>query len=99
AEAEGGGGRGEGEKIPPKRDRQVAANFRGRRGLAGETWFPTRDEVAARAATQEAAMERSRELAAGAPGTPLTSRRSSPTTRNPPRERSPSCSPPPQGPG
>ena len=56
-------------EVPPNavRDRQVAANLRRRRGLVGETWFPPRDEVAALGAAQEAAMERSRELAAGAP--------------------------------
>jgi hypothetical protein len=33
----------------------------------GETWFPPRDEAPTIAGAEEAAMERSRELAAGAP--------------------------------
>ena len=62
-------GSGGNQGVPPfrVRDRQVAANLCGRRGPAGETWFPPRDGAAAHAAAEEAAMERSRELAAGAP--------------------------------
>src|SRR5262249_62392194 len=62
-------GFGGNREVPPNaiRDPRVAAYFRGRRGGVGETWFPPRDGAAAHAAAEEAAMERSRELAAGAP--------------------------------
>ena len=62
-------GLGGNREVPPRliRDRMVAACSRRRRGLVGETWFPPRDGAAANAAAEEAAMERSRELAAGAP--------------------------------
>jgi len=49
------------------RDRLVAACSRRKRGLVGETRFPPRDGAGANAAAEEAAMERLRELAAGAP--------------------------------
>jgi hypothetical protein len=41
--------------------RSIAAG----RGIGGETWFPPRDGAAAGAAPEDAAMERSQELAAG----------------------------------
>jgi hypothetical protein len=50
------------------RDRKVAVISQKRRGFVGETGFPPRDGAAASsAAAEKAAMERSRELAAGEP--------------------------------
>jgi hypothetical protein len=61
-------GPGGNRKVPLSAIRDgVAACSEKRRGHVGETWFPPRDGAAAEAAAEDAAMERSRELAEGEP--------------------------------
>jgi hypothetical protein len=59
-------GTGGNREVPPLAIRdEVAANKKRRGGHMGEIWFPPRDGTAALAAVEDAAMERSRELAEG----------------------------------